>query len=108
MGVTSPQYVREEMARLLLDQAHLAPLPLHESNIMWSFDHTLRLYPLPSAVFIGGVSQQFECIHKGCTFCSVGPFYKDASFYAYSPLKTDEQGEQMGLLEPCDVPDREG
>uniref|UniRef100_A0A7S4RG91 DNA polymerase epsilon subunit n=1 Tax=Alexandrium monilatum TaxID=311494 RepID=A0A7S4RG91_9DINO len=96
----SAQHVREEMVRFLLDQAHLVPLPLEESNILWAFDHTLRLYPLPHAVFVGGVSQPFDCTYQESKFCSVGPFNSDSSFYAYYPF-TDQ-------LESCDVPDRAG
>lgn len=95
----STQHVQNEMVRILLDQAHLAPLPLQESNIMWDFDHTLRLYPLPDAVFVGGVSRPFEGEHKGCIFCSVGPFYRDGAFHAYSPIKE--------YVEICGAPDRE-
>lgn len=99
-GAPSHQHVRYEMVRLLLDQAHLVPLPLEESNILWSFDHALRLYPLPHAVFVGGASEPFECKYQECDFASVGPFHRDASFYAFHPVQ--------GLLEPCDVPDEEG
>lgn len=96
----SPQHVREEMVQFLFDQAHLVPLPLDESNILMDFDHTLRLYPLPDAVFVGGDSQNFEYEYQGCRFCSVGPFHSDASFYGYYPIQ--------GLLEPCSVPDVAG
>jgi len=97
-GAPSAQHVREEMVRFLADQAHLAPLPLEESNILWSYDYALRLYPLPSATFVGGVSEAFDCKHLDSQFCSVGPFFRDASFYVYYPLK--------GEIEPSDVPDR--
>merc|ERR1712224_296385 len=53
-GAPLPQQLRIEMMRYLLDQAHLAPLPLVETNVLWDFDHTLRLYPLPDCVFVGG------------------------------------------------------
>mmetsp|Transcript_58691 Transcript_58691/g.132296 ORF Transcript_58691/g.132296 Transcript_58691/m.132296 type:complete len:550 (+) Transcript_58691:51-1700(+) len=96
----SAQHMRNEMVRFLLDQGHLVPLPLEESNIMWSFDHALRLYPLPHAVFVGGVSQPFDCTYQECKFTSVGPFHRDASFYAYYPITE--------VLESCDVPDRAG
>lgn len=99
-GAPSTQHVQQEMVRLLFDQAHLVPLPLEESNILWGFDHTLRLYPLPDAVFVGGVSQPFDCEYQECKFCSVGPFHRDASFYSYTPVKFK--------LEPCDVPDAAG
>jgi len=99
-AVASSQHVRQEMVQLLLDQAHLVPLPLQESNILWSFDHTLRLYPLPDAVFIGGVSQPFDVVYQGCEVCSLGPFNRDASFYSYTPIE--------GILDACDVPDAAG
>jgi len=98
-GAPSQEHVQSEVARLVLDQAHLAPLPLQESNIMWDFDHTLRLYPLPSAVFIGGVSRGFAREYKESNFCSVGPFNRDGSFYSYVPIKQQ--------LDSCDVPDRQ-
>lgn len=99
-GAASAAHVRTEMVRFLLDQAHLVPLPLEQSNILWAFDHALRLYPLPHAVFVGGVTQPFDTLYSECRFCSVGPFSREAEFYAYHPLKD--------LMEPCDVPDRAG
>mmetsp|Transcript_49769 Transcript_49769/g.115497 ORF Transcript_49769/g.115497 Transcript_49769/m.115497 type:complete len:550 (-) Transcript_49769:89-1738(-) len=96
----SAQHVRVEMVRFMLDQAHLVPLPLEESNILWSFDHSLRLYPLPHAVFVGSVSSPYDCEYQECKFCSVGPFNRDSSFYAYYPVTES--------LESCDVPDRAG
>mmetsp|Transcript_3491 Transcript_3491/g.8370 ORF Transcript_3491/g.8370 Transcript_3491/m.8370 type:complete len:548 (+) Transcript_3491:37-1680(+) len=88
-----------QAARFILDQAHLVPVPLEESNILWEYDHTLRLYPLPHAVFIGGSTPPFECSYKECKFTSVGLF-SAATFYAYHPVKDD--------LQICDVPDRAG
>lgn len=99
-GAPTQAHIQNEMARLLLDQAHLAPLPLQESNIMWDFDHALRLYPLPDAVFVGGVSRGFECEYKGARFFSVGPFCRDGKFYSYTPITQD--------WDNCDVPDRAG
>jgi len=89
--------VQAEMVRHLFDQAHLVPLPLEESNVLWAFDHTLRLYPLPTAVFIGGASTAFDTTYQGCRFGSVGPFHRDASFYAYYPVKD--------AIESCELPD---
>lgn len=88
-----------ECARFILDQAHLVPLPLEESNILWEYDHVLRLYPLPHAVFIGGVTPQFEINYERCQLGSVGPF-ASGSFYSFHPVE--------GLLDICEVPDRAG
>lgn len=38
------------MVQQLMDNAHLAPLPLSVRPIYWEFDHALRLYPMPTAV----------------------------------------------------------
>lgn len=34
----------------VLDQCHLSPLPLSVRPTLWDYDHTLRLYPMPTAV----------------------------------------------------------
>jgi len=99
-AAVSVEHAQKEMVRFLLDQAHLVPLPLEQSNILWAYDHSLRLYPMPHAVFIGGVSRPFDCAYQDCKFCSVGPFSRDSEFYAFHPIK--------GVMEPCDVPDRAG
>lgn len=91
------EQLREEMVRFLFDQAHLLPLPLVQSNVLWEFDHTLRLYPLPHAVFVGGSSSLFEYQYQDSRFCSVGPFYRDASFFTFTPVKDINQ--------ESDVPD---
>jgi DNA polymerase epsilon subunit 2 len=91
----SPQHIRDQMVRLLLDQAHLVPLPLEESNAHWSLDHTLHLYPLPSAIFLGGSSQGFAWTAEGCNFVSVGAFPRDASFYAYTPISRTVQDSSV-------------
>jgi len=42
--------MREALAQTILDQAHLAPLPLAVRPILWDYDHALRLYPMPTTV----------------------------------------------------------
>lgn len=39
-----------QLVQTILDQAHLAPLPLTVRPILWDFDHSLRLYPMPTTV----------------------------------------------------------
>lgn len=34
----------------VLDQAHLAPLPISVRPVLWDYDHALRLYPMPTTV----------------------------------------------------------
>lgn len=42
--------MRAALAQTILDQAHLAPLPLAIRPILWDYDHSLRLYPMPTTV----------------------------------------------------------
>jgi DNA polymerase epsilon subunit 2 len=35
-----------------LDQAHLVPLSLTVKPVLWEFDHTLRLYPMPTTLVL--------------------------------------------------------
>lgn len=46
--LTSPSSL--QLVQTILDQAHLAPLPLNVRPILWDFDHALRLYPMPTTV----------------------------------------------------------
>lgn len=95
MDVPSQGFVRQEMVRLLFDQAHLLPIPLQDSNILWSFDHSLRLYPLPDAVIIGGSTQPFETMYQGCQFISSGSFSRSFAFHSLYPVS--------GEVTPCDM-----
>lgn len=42
--------LKKYLVSTVLDQAHLSPLPAWARPILWEYDHTLRLYPMPSAV----------------------------------------------------------
>jgi hypothetical protein len=39
-----------QLVQSILDQSHLTPLTSHIQPVLPDFDHTLRLYPLPTAV----------------------------------------------------------
>jgi DNA polymerase epsilon subunit 2 len=42
--------ITQQLAESILDQAHLAPLPLHARPIIWELDYNMRLFPLPHIV----------------------------------------------------------
>lgn len=44
--------LKKFIASTVLDQAHLCPLPTWARPVLWEYDHSLRLYPMPSAVRI--------------------------------------------------------
>jgi len=74
------------LAATLVQQAHLAPLPVAQMPVYWEHDHALRLYPAPHAVFLGDRSEQqalakfedTELVNPGC-------FADDGSFAVYRP-----------------------
>lgn len=39
-----------QLVQTVLDQAHLAPLPISVRPVLWDYDHALRLYPMPTTV----------------------------------------------------------
>ncbi|RMZ94966.1 DNA polymerase epsilon subunit 2, partial [Brachionus plicatilis] len=48
--IPDPDKLADDLAKTLICQAHLAPLPLHVVPIYWNYDHVMRLYPLPDLV----------------------------------------------------------
>ncbi|KCV70647.1 hypothetical protein H696_03002 [Fonticula alba] len=43
--------IRTHLAHTIIENAHLAPHPAPPA-LLWEYDHVLRLYPLPDAVFL--------------------------------------------------------
>ena len=47
---TSSIELAEYLAKTVIDQAHLCPLPLSVQPVYWSHDTALQLFPLPTVV----------------------------------------------------------
>lgn len=60
--------------KTILDQSHLTPFPLHVAPTYWSYDHALRLYPLPTALVICDPSGwgSFRVTYEGCCVINTG------------------------------------
>lgn len=58
--------LKKFLVSTVLDQAHLCPLPGWARPILWEFDHTLRLYPMPSALVLADKFQRYELTYEGC------------------------------------------
>lgn len=72
--------------KTILSQGHLCPLPLHSQPIYWSYDHTLRLYPLPDLVVIGDKCNPYTVTCNDCTVINPGSFPKSGfEFKVYIP-----------------------
>jgi DNA polymerase epsilon subunit 2 len=74
------------LAATLVQQAHLAPLPLAQLPVYWEHDHAMRLYPAPHCLVLGDRTEQqalakfedTELVNPGC-------FADDGSFAVYRP-----------------------
>lgn len=52
-----------QLVQTILDQAHLAPLPLPVRPVLWDYDHALRLYPMPTTVRLSTfLLRAFSCL----------------------------------------------
>ena len=60
--------------KTILDQSHLTPFPLHLAPTYWSYDHTMRMYPLPTAMVICDTSGwgAFKVTYEGCCVINTG------------------------------------
>lgn len=83
--------VTAQLAKTILDQGHLCPLPLSARPVYWAFDHALRLYPQPTTVFLADQYDQYLKRYKDTDVCNPGSFSTDFSFIVYWPgsQKTD-------------------
>ena len=90
----------QHTVKTILDQGHLSPLPLHASPIYWQFDNALRLYPLPDAVILGDVVDQYYENYADCDAINPGPFANDFDFVVYRPVASvDEDGQTKSDVE---------
>jgi len=77
----------------LLSAGHLSPLPRHVNPILASFDHCLRLYPIPDAIILADSFRSFAHKIPDCTtFINPSSFARsDLDFYLYYPCSRDAE-----------------
>ncbi|KAI9219833.1 DNA polymerase alpha/epsilon subunit B-domain-containing protein [Blastocladiella britannica] len=83
------------LARTMVDQAHMMPLPLHIRPVQWEYDHALHLYPAPHVVVAcDGSAGQFHEEYEGVHVVNPGSFsvMEQWNFTKYYPaVATVEQ-----------------
>lgn len=89
VGVSQEQEEEKEppqlLAHTLLDQGHLAPLPMTIRPIYWELDHAMRLNPIPDLLVLADQAEQFNYNYRDCNVTNPGSFVTDFSFLAYRP-----------------------
>lgn len=83
--------VSEHLVKTVLDQGHLAPMPLYTTPVYWAFDHSLRLYPAPDVLVLADRYDQYEWRYEDTSAFNPGPFHISGAFMVYRPgTKTAE------------------
>jgi DNA polymerase epsilon subunit 2 len=74
-----------QLAKTIIDQAHLCPLPLMANPINWDFDSSLQLFPVPDVLILGDATEQYQLGYSSVGVFHPGPFHTDYSFVFYRP-----------------------
>ena len=81
----------EHLVKTVLDQGHLAPLPLASRPVHWRLDHALRLFPLPDVVVLADATDQYSWRYEDCLALNPGAFPADGSFVVYRPSSNETE-----------------
>ncbi|KUG00664.1 DNA polymerase epsilon subunit 2 [Phytophthora nicotianae] len=81
----SQKDISKHLAKTLIDQAHLCPLPLMANPINWDFDSSLQLFPAPDVLILGDSTEQYQLGYSSVGVFHPGPFHADYSFVFYRP-----------------------
>ncbi|KAE9015715.1 hypothetical protein PR002_g13853 [Phytophthora rubi] len=77
--------ISKHLAKTLIDQAHLCPLPMMANPINWDFDSSLQLFPVPDVLILGDSTEQYQLGYSSVGVFHPGPFHADFSFVFYRP-----------------------
>ncbi|KAG0348790.1 DNA polymerase epsilon subunit 2 [Podila humilis] len=78
--------IQKQLARTIIDGAHLCPLPLTTRQITWAHDHALRLYPIPDALILADKFEAYNFKYQACHCMNPGSFpTSDYSWMVYYP-----------------------
>ena len=75
-----------QLAKTILSQGHLCPLPSHVLPVHWSYDHALRLPALPDLIVTADLQEPFAETHSDCLVASPSSFPRhNFQFHVYWP-----------------------
>ncbi|GHJ86100.1 hypothetical protein NliqN6_2502 [Naganishia liquefaciens] len=66
--------MRRFLVQTILDQTHLSPLSLNVRPTLWEWDHTLRLYPMPTTLILADKHERYDLTYEGCHVFNPGSF----------------------------------
>ncbi|KAH7105408.1 epsilon DNA polymerase [Auriculariales sp. MPI-PUGE-AT-0066] len=85
--------LKKYLFQTILDQCHLSPLPQSVQPILPEYDHTMRLYPLPTTLILADKYQRYQEHYEGCHVFNPGSFLGNQfGFSTYFPhsISTEE------------------
>ncbi|KAF9076745.1 DNA polymerase alpha/epsilon subunit B-domain-containing protein [Rhodocollybia butyracea] len=80
------------LVQTILDQAHLSPLTINIQPTLSEYDHSLRLYPLPTALVLADKYDRYKKTYTGCHVFNPGTFVGDSfTFSTYKPAEINSE-----------------
>ncbi|GAA6004474.1 DNA polymerase epsilon noncatalytic subunit [Rhodotorula paludigena] len=93
--------LRKALVQTILDQAHLAPLPLPVRPVLWEYDHALRLYPMPTTLVLADSFDPYKLVYERCLVFNPGSFHRRRfQWSTYHP----HMGEIKERMEESELP----
>ncbi|NXY10707.1 DPOE2 polymerase, partial [Pteruthius melanotis] len=78
--------IPNHLAKTILSQGHLTPLPLYVSPVFWAYDYSLRVYPVPDLLVIADKHDPFAVTNTDCLCINPGSFPRSGfSFKVFYP-----------------------
>ncbi|KAF8205068.1 DNA polymerase alpha/epsilon subunit B-domain-containing protein [Pholiota molesta] len=91
-----PDVKSEDLKRFLvqsiLDQSHLSPLTIDIQPVLSDYDHSLRIYPLPTTLILADKYDSYKVTYTGCHVFNPGCFIgKALTFSTYTPAEINSE-----------------
>ncbi|KAF9485264.1 DNA polymerase epsilon, subunit B [Pholiota conissans] len=87
------------LVQSILDQSHLSPLTVDIQPVLSDYDHSLRLYPLPTTLILADKYDSYKVTYTGCHVFNPGSFIgKALTFSTYTPAEVNsEEWQYFGI-----------
>ncbi|KIY67938.1 epsilon DNA polymerase [Cylindrobasidium torrendii FP15055 ss-10] len=84
--------LKRYLVQSILDQGHLTPLSVQTQATLSDFDHTLRLYPLPTTLILADKYEHYKVTYTGCHVFNPSSFIGGSyTFSTYSPAEVNSE-----------------
>jgi len=89
---TKGDALKRFLVQSILDQGHLNPFTINVQPTLADYDHSLRLYPLPTALVLADRYDRYKMTYTGCHVFNPGSFVgKSLVFSTYTPAEMNSE-----------------